>query len=63
MKRKPQRYVPPVKYTPEELLRYEILDLENDLALAEGRDKDNPGMAEYAVELRAKIAELKGDKS
>jgi len=53
-------YVPAAHYTSEELLAYDIADLESDLKLAEGRDKDQPGMDKYAFELREKIASLRG---
>lgn len=55
-----RRYVPPVHYTAAELVAAEIADLEVDIALAEGRDRAMPGMAQYAVECRARVSALRG---
>lgn len=50
-----KRYVPPRRYTADELRTAEIADLETDIRCAE-RD----GLHEYAAECRAKLAELRG---
>jgi len=49
-----RRYSPPVKYTPEQLLDFEILDLETDIRCAL-KDK----LLDYAEECQKKLEELK----
>jgi hypothetical protein len=60
VKRQKTRYVPPYRYTAEELNACALADLEIDLAHAEAHT-EREDMAAYAAELRVEIARLRGE--